>query len=94
MADARNRIEKELYELRLKVMQARLRGPEPEPFVPECAGCGLQGFHQARRDGSPIRMYEMPAAWMEKSKFYCQDCLEMCTGEKPYEWVNGKPRDL
>ena len=87
MGDLRNKFRKEEATARTRRMQARYSVPPGPPFVPECAGCGLKGLNSPTSKGFGfIRMYAAESGWQEPTKFYCENCLEEHTGEKPHGW--------
>ena len=84
MGDLRNKFRKEEAAARTRRMQARYSVPAGPPFAP---GCGLKGLNNPTSKGFGfIRIYAVTGAWQEPDKFYCEDCLEAHTGEKPHGW--------
>jgi hypothetical protein len=59
-------------------------GGSRAPFVPVYAGCGIKGLNNPSPKGFGfLRIYAVTCAWQEPDKFYCENCLEARTGEKP-----------
>ena len=86
MGDLRNKFRNEEAAARTRRMQARHSALSGPPFAPECAGCGLKGLNNPASKGFGfIRMYAADSGWQEPTKFYCENCLEAHTGEKPHE---------
>ena len=81
MGDLRNKYRKDFQEEQTPLWRARHATPQGPPFVPKCAGCGLEGL----TNPSPskgfgfIRMYSVTGGWQEPHKFYCENCLEAHT---------------
>ena len=86
MGDLRNKYRKDRQEKEDRLRRARRTVPQGPPFEPACAGCGLKGFNNPSPKGfGVIRFYSVSGAWQEPDKFYCEDCLEAHTGEKPHD---------
>ena len=85
MSDLRNKYRKDQEAERRRKLQARHSSPSGPPFIPECAGCGLEGFNNPSPNGYGfLRMYSVSGGWQEPEKFFCEFCLERLTGEKPH----------
>jgi hypothetical protein len=85
MGDFQNKYRKDFQAEQTRLQQARGAAPTGGTFVPVCAGCGLEGLNNPSPKGFGfLRMYAVADGWKRSGKFYCENCLEAHTGEKPH----------
>ncbi len=85
MGDLRNKLRKQEQSERVRRAQAKHKVPRAYPIEPTCCGCSLKGLSITRPGGfGLVRFYAITGGWREPPKYYCENCLEAQTGEKPY----------
>lgn len=85
MGDLRNKMRKLLQEEAERQIRLRLAKARERPVPPlKCHGCGLEGIHHSKPDGTFIRLFAVPneKGW-GPGKIVCENCLEAQTGMKP-----------